>query len=153
MNADNVALDKPANEAQTVVSSPQLEGAAIAHYIAVGNSHTARRKRRANVSAFIDVFNDLGGWNTAPLTRRLAASNAVRGLVAFLLLSTAHGAGPTTYAPAAVTGASTQGWSMDHVRTHSSGIPALSGSRTSRCIVNGAPSPRSLRPPGPIRTR
>lgn len=63
---------------------------ALDRLIAAGESPSGRRQRRSVVTAFTRTFTDLGGWDTAPLSRRLATPITVRGLVAFLLMATAH---------------------------------------------------------------
>ena len=59
-------------------------------FIAAGESPSGRCQRRSVVTAFTRTFTDLDGWDAAPLSRRLATPVAVRGLVAFLLVATAH---------------------------------------------------------------
>jgi len=66
------------------------ESAAAAQFIATGGSKVARRIRQATVDAYTRAFTDLAGWVEATAAQRLCASGEVRGLIAYLLLATAH---------------------------------------------------------------
>lgn len=69
---------------------PLGESTATARFIAGGASPSGSRQRRAMVAAFTRTFTDLDGWDTAPLSSRLVTPVAVRGLVAFLLVTTSR---------------------------------------------------------------
>ena len=73
----------PANESGN-------ESAAAARFIATGGSKVARRIRQSTVDAYTRAFTDLTGWVEATAAQRLCASGEVRGLIAYLLLATAH---------------------------------------------------------------
>ena len=71
-------------------TAPANESAAAARFIATGGSKVARRIRQSTVDAYTRAFTDLTGWVEATAAQRLCASGEVRGLIAYLLLATAH---------------------------------------------------------------
>jgi len=71
-------------------TAPANESAAAARFIATGGSKVARRIRQSTVDAYTRAFTDLTGWVEATAAQRLCASLEVRGLIAYLLLATAH---------------------------------------------------------------
>ena len=85
MSAVATALHEPSS-----TPVPLGKSTAVNRFIAAGESPSGRRQRRSVVTAFTRTFTDLDEWDAAPLARRLAAPVAVRGLVAFLLMATAH---------------------------------------------------------------
>lgn len=66
------------------------ESAAAARFIETGGSPVARRIRQSTVEAYTRAYTDLAGWAQATAAQRLCASREVRGLIAYLLLATAH---------------------------------------------------------------
>ncbi|MEB3065746.1 tyrosine-type recombinase/integrase, partial [[Mycobacterium] zoologicum] len=84
MNARAASLQPEPN------GGPGSESAAAARFIAIGGSEIARKNRRTIVDAYTKAFTDLAGWATATAAQRLCAPLEVRGLIAYLLLATAH---------------------------------------------------------------
>ncbi len=70
--------------------APVDEPTAVAGFIAIGDSKTARKNRRTIIATYTSVFTDLAGWANATPAQRLCAPLTVRGLIAYLLLATAH---------------------------------------------------------------
>lgn len=83
-----VVSDAPSTTRADATSPEQV---AIGRFIG-GGAGSADKTRRSVVAAYTRAFTDLPGWAAAPATRRLAAPVQIRGLVAFLLLTTGHGA-------------------------------------------------------------
>lgn len=79
--------------ATTRADTTSLEQAAIERFVG-GGAGSAGKTRRSTVAAYTRAFTDLPGWAAAPLTRRLAVPIQIRGLVAFLLLTTGYRADP-----------------------------------------------------------
>jgi hypothetical protein len=75
--------------ATTRAATTLPEQTAIERFIG-GGAGSADKTRRSTVAAYTRAFTDLPGWADAPLTRRLAAPIQIRGLVAFLLLTTGY---------------------------------------------------------------
>jgi integrase len=85
--------------ARAVALTPRTDTAAAdeldaaERFIAIGDSETARKIRRATVTAYTSAFTDLAGWANATPAQRLSVPLTVRGLVAYLLLATGYPAG------------------------------------------------------------
>lgn len=75
---------------QRACAGPVAESAAAARFIAIGDSQPARNNRRTTVTAYTCAFGGLDGWANTALAQRVCVPLAVRGLVAYLLLATAH---------------------------------------------------------------
>lgn len=87
MNARAMAL----NPRTDIAAADEPDAAE--RFIAIGDTETARKNRRATVTAYTAAFTDLTGWANATAAQRLSVPLTIRGLVAYLLLATGYPAG------------------------------------------------------------